>query len=96
VLFPLYKNSWAKSTIKRVLVSFYREKEKFSDKEIEELNSMMDEINNKLGSEMSRESVLNMKIKSNAAESNNPVVDGRGSRLVVDGLGAWTTRQFGL
>ena len=55
-LFPLYKHQWAKSKIKQLLVKIYYENEKFSSNEIEQLNKMMDEINNKVNSDATRQS----------------------------------------
>lgn len=91
-LFPLHKNAWAKNAIKRFLQNIYKEKEKLSEEEVEEVIKMMDQINDKVSSNLQ---YLDSKIISNAARSVNPVADGRGSRLVVDNLGAWNKRQFG-
>jgi len=89
-LFPLYKNTWAKGTITQLLKDIYKEKEKLNDSEQEEVIKMMDQINSK---SVMKNQYFDSKIITNAAQSLNPVVDGRSSRVVIDGLEAWSSRQ---
>lgn len=97
VVFPLYKTTWAKATIKTFLKKIYQQKEKFNEKEIETLNDMMDEINSKIGVTSLKSNTskyLDQKIRSDAAQSFNPVADGRSNRIVADNLGTWASRQY--
>mmetsp|Transcript_23733 Transcript_23733/g.23631 ORF Transcript_23733/g.23631 Transcript_23733/m.23631 type:complete len:212 (+) Transcript_23733:586-1221(+) len=97
VLFPLHRHVWAKGTIKRLLQKIYRDSDKISDTERHEVNKMIETIEERENDTSRRThkdfEFLDKKIMSSVGKTDEPIKDIRGNRLVVDGLGAWNSRQ---
>jgi hypothetical protein len=95
--FQAYKNKWAFSTISNLLKKLYKEKNKFSENEYKEIESMIDTMNNKITSNISLDSnrsLLDNKIKANALNASHNVTDSRSEKLVSGD--SWQSKQAGL
>lgn len=97
--FTQYKNKWAYPSINSLFTKLYMDKQKLSEKQFEQLDSMISIIKNK-------SSVINImdqnrlfrdeNIKSTPLEASHKVTDARSEKLVDASSNTWQAKQMGL
>jgi hypothetical protein len=97
IAFESIKHKWALTSMIAFLQKIYLDKYKFTDKQIAEIENILDALTSK-GQKVlnTKRDVIDSKIKSTPLESYNKVSDARSERLIDNAEDVWAAKQTGL